>query len=436
MDAVSAASQLMSPTGRLDPYPLYAALRAHGPVLALDNQVIVTSYAQASAVLRDPQMRVVDHDMMLRQFGPQFANRPAQALLTDSVLNTNGDDHRRMRQVMSRAFTARRLSTLRMAIEVQAFRLAEALTAALDEDGGPVDLMEHFAVPLPVTVICELLGVPESDRDWFRPVAVDLAEAIEYVVTAEAADRADRAATQLRDYFAGLVADRRRMPTADLTSELAAAAGGTASGDSTLSGDELLGNLTLLLLAGHETTTNLIGNGMAILFQHPKMLDRLRADPDLVHAFIEEFLRFDAPVQMTTRVPTAPTTIAGVEVSQRHEVTVLLGAANRDPARFISPDSFDPFRPFNVPLSFGVGPHFCLGAALARLEAQVAFPLLLARFPGLRLDGEPIRRDRLVLRGFAQLPVRRFLTRADEAHRRTPGQQEVRAPTGRGRMKP
>jgi cytochrome P450 len=144
---------------------------------------------------------------------------------------------------------------------------------------------------------------------------------------------------------------------------------------------------------------------MAVLFGHPDALAQLRSAPELAPAFVEEFLRFDPPVQMTTRVPAAATTVAGVEVSQRFEVTVLLGAANRDPDRFSEPDSFDPARPSNVPLSFGAGAHFCLGAALARLEAQIAFPLLLARFPGIHLAGDPVRRDRLVLRGFARLPV-------------------------------
>lgn len=394
MDPVSAASHLMTAQGRQDPYPLYAALRAHGPVLHLGSQLIVTSYEQASAVLRDPRMLVADRDMLRRQLGPAFAARPSQVLLTDSVLNTNPPHHRRMRQLVSGAFTPRRVAALHAAIEAQAVRLADRL-----DSGGPVDLMEEFAVPLPLAVICELLGVPESDRGWFRPVAVDFAGAVEYAATAETAARADRAAAELRDYLIGLVADRRRSPTDDLTSQLAAAAG------SALSGAELLGNLALLLLAGHETTTNLIGNGMAVLFDHPAAMARLRAAPDLAPAYVEEFLRFDAPVQVTGRVPETTMTVGDAEVDGRVEVTVLLGAANRDPDRFAAADTFDPARPDNAPLSFGAGAHFCLGAALARLEARIAFPLLLDRFPRLRPDGVPVRRDRLVLRGYAHLPV-------------------------------
>ncbi|WP_281899498.1 cytochrome P450 [Phytohabitans aurantiacus] len=398
MDPVSAASHLMTARGRQDPYPLYAALRAHGPVLHLGSQLIVTSYEQASAVLRDPRMLVADRDMLRRQLGPAYAARPSQALLTDSVLNTNPPDHRRMRQLVSGAFTPRRVAGLRAAIDAQAARLADRL-----DSGGPVDLIEEFAVPLPLAVICELLGVPESDRAWFRPVAVDFAGAVEYAASAETAKRADDAAAQLRDYLIGLVADRRRSPTDDLTSQLATAA---ASDSAALSGTELLGNLALLLLAGHETTTNLIGNGVAVLFDHPAAMARLRAAPDLAPAYVEEFLRFDAPVQVTSRVPATAMTVGDAAVDGSVEVTVLLGAANRDPERFAAADTFDPARSDNAPLSFGAGAHFCLGAALARLEAQIAFPLLLTRFPKLRPDGAPVRRDRLVLRGYAHLPVR------------------------------
>ncbi|MEJ3744428.1 cytochrome P450 [Actinomycetes bacterium KLBMP 9797] len=396
MDATAAAGQLRGPDGRRDPYPLYATLRAHGPLLRLGDQLVVTSYRHASAVLRDPRMRVVDREMLRRHLGPAHATRPAQALLTDSVLNTNGAAHRRMRQLVSGAFTPRRAAGLHAAIEAQ----ASALLDAMADGGAPADVMASFAVPLPVAVICELLGVPESDREWFRPVSVDFAEAVEYTLTEEAADRADRAATELRDYFIGLVADRRKRPTDDLTSQIAAAPAGA------LSGAELLGNLALLLLAGHETTANLIGNGVAALFAHPEAHARLRRAPAQAPAFVEEFLRYDAPVQVTTRVPAEPMEVGGEALDQRVEVTVLIGAANRDPERFAAPDTFDPFRPDNVPLSFGAGAHFCLGAALARLEARIAFPLLLGRFPRLAPAGEAERRDRLVLRGFAHLPVR------------------------------
>ncbi|WP_034593133.1 cytochrome P450 [Hamadaea tsunoensis] len=392
MDALTAMSMLMTAEGRRDPYPLYEAIRAAGPVADFGEQVVVTGYAEADAVLRDPGMRVVDRAMLLRVAGPEWADRPAQRLMTDSLLNTNQPDHRRMRRIVSAAFTPRRVAGLADAVTAQAEHLAEA--AAAD---AAVDLMAAFAVPLPVTVICELLGVPESDRAWFRPVALDFAETVEYAQTADGADRADAAARELRDYFIGLVADRLRTPTDDLTSELAHAEG--------LSGAELLGNLALLLLAGHETTTNLIGNGISILLQRPESQLRLRSDPAYAQPLVEEFLRFDPPVQMTTRVPAEATEIGAVTADHRTAVTVLIGAANRDPLRFNDPAVFDPDRPDNTPLSFGAGAHFCLGAALARLEGRIAFPLLLGRFPRIALGAPAVRRDRLVLRGYERLPV-------------------------------
>jgi cytochrome P450 len=388
MDVSAAIGLLTTPAGRRDPYPAYEALRAYGPAVGIGGQVIITAYEYADAVLRDPSMRVIDRAMALRRFGPAYADRPAQRLLTDSVLNTNAPDHRTMRQVMAAAFTPRRVAGLSDAIAAQAAFLLDGLS-------GGVDLMESFAAPLPVAVICELLGVPESDRAWFRPVAVDFAEAVEY--SPESGERADRAADEIRNYFIGLVADRKRRPADDLTSSLVASAG--------FSGATLLGNLALLLLAGHETTMNLIGNGMAILLARPGQLAALTADPSLVSSYVEEFLRFDSPVQMTTRIPGGDGEVAGIPVGRDTEITVLLGAANRDPARFAAPDVFDPARPDNAPLSFGAGPHFCLGAALARMEGRIAFPMLLRRFPRIEPAGTPVRRDRLVLRGFSRLPV-------------------------------
>jgi cytochrome P450 len=390
MDVSAAIALLTSPAGRRDPYPAYTALHAYGPAVGMTGQVIVTSYEAANEVLRDPSMRVVDRDLATRRFGEWFAERPAQRLLNDSILNTNPPEHRAIRQIMAAAFTPRRVAELEAAVEAQAIRL-------LDRMGGDVDLMEAYAAALPVAVICELLGVPESDRAWFRPVAVDFAEAVEYTLTEESARKADRAAEEIRDYFIGLVADRRRTPAGDLT---------TALSEAFPSGAKLLGNLALLLLAGHETTMNLIGNGMLILFHRPDHLAALCAEPSRTAAYVEEFLRFDAPVQMTTRVPSAAGAVAGIAVDRSTEVTVLIGAANRDPRRFAEPDRFDPDRAENVPLSFGAGAHFCLGAALARLEGRIAFPLLLQRFPHIAAAGEPVRRDRLVLRGLQTLPVR------------------------------
>ncbi|HWD82808.1 MAG TPA: cytochrome P450, partial [Kribbella sp.] len=233
-------------------------------------------------------------------------------------------------------------------------------------------------------VICELLGVPASDRHRFRPLASDLTAALE--LTDESDASADAAARELGAYFAHLIADP---PPGGLIAALVAAR-------ERLSDEELLANLILLLVAGFETTTDLLGNGLAILLQQPE----LPTDA----AFVEEVLRYDSPVQVTTRVARDGSTIAGTPIPAGSNLVLLLGAANRDPARFPDPDRFDPQRPGNKPLSFGAGAHICLGNSLARLEATIAFDRL-RRFT-IEPNGEPARRDRLVLRGYQTLPVK------------------------------
>jgi cytochrome P450 len=260
--------------------------------------------------------------------------------------------------------------------------------------------MHDFAYLLPVTVICELIGIPEADRDGFRPLARDLAGVFE-VTDAEALPAINAAATELLAYFTALAARRRADPRDDLLSDLLAV---TDSDSGRLTGAELLHNLTLLLVAGFETTTNLLGNGLHIVLHDPPAGAALRDGPVPPSAFVEEVLRFDSPVQLTSRIG-YDTTVGGVPVSDGIGVTTLLGAGNRDPRRFADPDRFDPMRPDGGPLSFGGGAHFCIGAALARLEGRVAFPRLLNRFPKIAAAGTPVRRDRFVLRGFDELPV-------------------------------
>jgi cytochrome P450 len=303
--------------------------------------------------------------------------------------------------LVSGAFTARRVAGLRAAIERLASGYADRLTE-LTDTVGYADFMAEFAYPLPVSVICELLGVPESDRAWFRPRAHDLTAVLDMRPDLDL-DVPDRASEELVGYFAGLVEARRRTPGDDLTSALVA----MHDADPTrIDRGELLANLTLLLVAGFETTTNLLGNGLAILLRSPELLAALCADPGMVGGYVEEMLRFDSPVQLTSRWTRKPASLNGTWLGRGAEVLLLIGAANRDPRRFTDPDRFDPTRPGNQPLSFGGGAHYCLGAALARLEAQVAFALLAERFPGLELAGEATRRDRLTLRGYAALPVR------------------------------
>ncbi|MFI6128942.1 cytochrome P450 [Micromonospora sp. NPDC051141] len=401
VDPADALALLMSPAGRVDPYPTYERLRAHGPVVQAGPVFyVVTGYAEADAILRDARFGVMD-DALRDQFMPGWRESPAVLSISRSMLRTNPPDHSRMRRLAAGAFTPRRIAAMRGVVEAQADALVDAMLAA-GRGGTPVDFMAAFAYPLPVGVICALLGVPAADRPLFRRWATDLTGVLEPEITPDELAVADRGAAELRAYFSDLVAARRRVPADDLTTALVQAH--DADGER-LSGDELLANLIVLLVAGFETTTNLLGNGLVALLGHPAAAAALREHPEFAPGFVDELLRYDSPVQLTSRMSTAPSRHGGVDLPPESWIIVMLGAANRDPGRFPEPARFDPWRPQVHPLSFGAGPHYCLGAALARLEAQVAFPLLLRRLPELALAGRPERRVRLTLRGFATLPV-------------------------------
>jgi cytochrome P450 len=400
---------LLAPAGRADPYPLYAALHELGEAgEVIPGLVVAVGYDAINAMLRDPSFLVADAARLDEVYQGW---RDHQSLEADSLLSTNGAAHARMRSAIAGAFTPRRISQLTTAVE----RLADALIAAMAERGAagdPVDFMAEFAYQLPVTVICELLGVPEADRAAFRPIARDLVVSIEPIEDPAELAGADAAAIWLTDYFTGLVAARRAEPRDDLLSALVKATASDDDGppapgraDAALSEAELLSNLTLLLVAGFETTTNLLGNGLRIILTEPDVESGLRAGAVSAEAFVAEVLRYDAPVQATSRWRPDPGQVGGVPVPARSQVIALLGAANRDPRRFSNPDGFDPARSDGGPLSFGGGAHFCVGAALARMEATVAFPRLLASFPRLAAAGDPVRRNGLVLRGFDQLPI-------------------------------
>lgn len=401
MDASEAVALLMSPPGRLDPYPTYERLRAHGPVVpTAAGFFVVTGYTEADAVLRNPRFGVMDDEERDGVF-PHWQDSPAMMSISQSMIRANPPDHSRMRRLAAGVFTPRRVAALREVVAAQADELIDEMIRA-GRGGAPVDFLGSFAYPLPVTVICALLGVPAADWAQFRRWASDLTGVLEPEITPQELAIADAGATELRDYFTELIAQRRRDPTDDLTTALVQAH--DADGDR-LSGEELLANLVLLLVAGFETTTNLLGNGLFVLLTHPESATALRDQPELAPGYVDELLRYDSPVQLTTRTVRESVPLAGVELPAGSWLLVLLGAANRDPARFTDPARFDPGRAQSPPLSFGAGAHYCLGAGLARLEAQVAFPLLLRRLPELALAGEPIRRNRLTLRGYETLPV-------------------------------
>jgi cytochrome P450 len=402
-NAAAIVEALLTPQGRADPYPLYARAHELGPVAAIgEGRFLISGYGAVNRMLRNPGFGMAD------PAGEPAAN-DALAALGRSILRANPPEHGRMRSLISSVFTPRRVTGLRPTIEASVDLLLDGLSHA-GTNGVPVDFMEEFAFQLPVSVICAMLGVPQTDRHRFRSLAADVTVALELLPDADTLGPADAAARELADYFRALTAERRDAPRDDLISALVAA---RDKEDGRISDVELVANLVVLLVAGFETTTNLLGNGLAILFQRPELMASLRSGELPVEAFVEEVLRYDSPVQATYRLArTDGLSVEGVPSPRGGEFLLLIGAANRDPARFPDPDRFDPTRTDNAPLSFGAGAHICLGNNLARLEAAIAFPRLLARSPRLAPAGAPTRRDRLILRGHDTLPI--TITRTPE----------------------
>ncbi|HEX2320875.1 MAG TPA: cytochrome P450 [Streptosporangiaceae bacterium] len=391
---------LLGPQRMADPYPLYAALHEHGEVMAAGQGIVlVPSYEAANAVLRDPEYQVDDADYF-DQALPGWRDHPA--LSTDSLLFLNAANHSRVRTLMTRQFTHRRVQALEPAIAALTDSLLDEM-AGQGEGGEPVDFMQEFAFALPVAVIAELVGVQDWDREELKVLARKLTAVLEPMASEDDLAAADVAAVDMAGMFTALTADRRAAPRDDLASALASVAERDAG---RLSETELVENLMLLLIAGFETTTNLLGNGMRILLDDQVTADGLRSGAVSAADFVEEVLRYDAPVQQTGRRRHNPGVLSGVDIPAGDQVVVMLAAANRDPRRFADPDFFRPGRPDAGPLSFGAGAHFCLGAALARLEGTVAFGKLLARFPGIAAAGDPERRKGLTFRGFEYLPVK------------------------------
>ncbi|GGS29921.1 cytochrome P450 [Streptomyces humidus] len=399
MDAQSVVAQLLTPEGRADLHALYERARELGPAVpAGDGLLLVSGYDACRQALRSPGLGA---DVDLVTWGADVAEHPSLAMLSRSLFVANPPHHGRMRSPMSQVFTARRVAAMEPAIAAVTDALLDTLA---DAGSAPVDFMDAFAFPLPAQVICELLGVPVEDRDRFRHYAVALSATLELLVDPSGLEAADRAALEIHEYFTELAAKRRAEPRDDLVGAMVAARDEGALRDD----DELVANLAGVLLAGFETTTHLLGNGLQLLFEHPEAMAGLRAGTVPVQGFVEETLRHDSPVQTSNRaVLSDGVSVGGVPVPAGSHVVLLLGAANRDPVRYEDPDRFDPLRRDVQPLSFGGGAHHCLGAMLARLEATTAFSRLPARFPALRpAPGTvPVRRDRLALRGYESLPV-------------------------------
>jgi cytochrome P450 len=392
----------LSPDYIRDPYPSFARLRTLDPVhLTPFGAFLCSRHAEVSLVIRDKRFGKDFVQRSSRRYGPQIMEEPVFRSMANWMLQQDPHDHTRLRGLVAKAFTARRVEDMRP-------RIQAIVDDTLDRvaPNGHMDLIEDFAFRLPVTVICDMLGIPEDHRAVFYASSRNGGRLLDPVPLSRAEiDEANAANLMARGYFQQLFELRRKQPGDDLTTQLV-----QAEEDGTkLSNDELTANIILLFGAGHETTVNLIGNGLLALFRNPDQLALLKAHPELITNAVEEFLRYDSSVQMTGRVALEDIDdLGGKPVPKGESVLCLLGSANRDPAVYPDrPDSLDITRPNVKPLSFGGGIHFCLGAQLARIQAEVAIATLLRRLPGIRprdLDN-PQWRPTFVLRGLKAFPA-------------------------------
>jgi cytochrome P450 len=392
----------LSPDFIRDPYPSYERLRTTDPMHVTPFGAFLASrHAEASLVLRDKRFGKDFVERASRRYGPQIMQEPVFRSMSHWMLQQDPPDHARLRGLVVKAFTARRVEDMRPRIQRVVDETLDRIVAH-----GHMDLIEDFAFRLPVTIICDMLGIPPEHREVFYASSRNGGRLLDPVPLspAEIAEaNAGYAATEL--YFRQLFELRRRHPGDDLTTQLVQA----EEDGSKLSNEELTANIILLFGAGHETTVTLIGHGLLALHRNPDQLALLKANPALITNAIEEFLRYDSSVQLTGRVALEDIDdLGGKKIPKGESVLCLLGSANRDPAVYPDrPDRLDITRPNVRPLSFGGGIHFCLGAQLARIEAEIAIATLLRRLPDLRLDdaANPEWRPTFVLRGLKKLPA-------------------------------
>jgi cytochrome P450 len=396
---------LYTPAFFADPFPTYHTLRDQGPVVRDGHTWLVTRHAHIKGVAHDSRLRKGPVTEALVAALPPAA-REAAAPFSDSIarnmLRVDPPDHTRLRGLVSKAFTPRTAEALSPRIE----RLVAELLDAVAPAGG-MDVIQDFAYPLPATVIMEMLGIPPEDRDRFKAWSDDQFAFLGGRFPGdplEPARRAGQSTLAMNDYLRGLIAERRRAPRADLISAMVAV---EEQGDR-LTEQELVATADLLLGAGHETTTHLIGNGLLALLRDREQMQRLQQEPALMPTAVEELLRYDGPVQFVNRVPAADIDIGGVTIPAGDTVMLMLAAANRDPAQFPGPDHLDIARRPNDHLGFGFDRHFCLGAHLVRVEIQIALGALLTRFPNLTLaaDADSLEwQPNPLIRGLRSLPV-------------------------------
>jgi cytochrome P450 len=385
-----------NPAFRADPYPAYRFLRQMAPIWRMPNGFwIVSTHGACASILRDSRFGRERDDVPA-----EMLNEPVLLSLSRMMLLREPPAHTRLRGLVSKAFTARRMEALRPRI----LEIVDGLIDAVEGDGG-MDIMLDFAKKLPVTVICDMLGIPEADRAPFMADNEVRGRILDPVpISREELDQANENVQATEAYFRTLFAYRRANPGDDLTTALLAA----RENDDALTDDEVLANIGLLFAAGHETTTNLIGNGLLALHRNPAELARLKAEPGLIPNAVEELMRYDSPVQLTGRNALEDVEVLGQKIAAGEHVITLLGAANRDPAAYAGdPEALDVGRPGVRAISFGGGIHYCLGAQLARIEGEIAFRRLNERLPGLRL-ADPLNvtwKPTITLRGPAALPA-------------------------------
>jgi cytochrome P450 len=386
-----------------NPYPVYAELRARGRIHYNPDtrQWMIPHFEDVNALLRDRRfgrtyLHLATHAEMGKPDDPDYT-KPFWHLIRNGILDMEPPDHTRVRRLVVKAFTPRRVEELRPTVQRLMDGLVDQVLGA-----GEVDLISTVAEPLPVTVIAELLGIPEADRRHLRPWSAEICRMYELNPTEEDGRAASAAAVEFSDYLRGLIRERRQRPTEDLIGGLVQV---IDQGDR-LTEDEMIGTCVLLLNAGHEATVNITGNGWWALFRNPDQLERLRADQALVPRAVEELLRYDTPLQMFERWVLEDVEIHGVPVRRGEELALLFGSANRDPAAFDRPDELDLGREPNPHMTFGAGIHFCLGAPLGRVELETSFGTLLQRAPHMELVREPEWKRNYIIRGLKELPVR------------------------------
>ena len=391
-------ARILDPASRHDPYPLYARMRETPVSLQEDGTYAVSGYPEIAALLHDPRIssdeRKSSRGIAAMSASGRFDNPP--------FIFRDPPDHDRLRRLVMRQFTPERIASMHQRVVTLVGGLLDA-----HRGHGQIDIVDDFAYPLPVTVICELLGVPRGDEPRFHDLASALARSLDppESMTEQEIQHAGHARAELREYLSGLATERRAQPRDDLISGLAASRDGT-EGTEQMSHQDLLSTLVLLLVAGHETTVNLIANGMLTLLRHPDALERLRREPDLITPLVEEVVRFDPPVQFRTRTTLADLQAAGITIPQGATVALLLASGSRDPRRFPNADQFIPDRTDNQHFGFGGGIHYCVGAPLARIEAPIALGELARRLatPSL-LEDPPPYRENAALRGPRHLQV-------------------------------